>query len=120
MCCLILPALLEQGAAMALALLIRFLILQENLKGFDFQVMTLQGVTDIIGTGQQRLLHAAVFGRHHDLNPRIADNDLEINGSEIRRGQNDPDASEITVHALFRIDDLVNDCLCTAPCRIVG
>jgi hypothetical protein len=112
--------LLEQGAAMALMLPVRFLILQENLKGFDFQVMTLQGVTDIIGTGLQRLLHAAVVSRHHDRNPLIADNDIEIDGSEIGRGQNDPDTTEITVHGLFRVDNLVYDCLCAAPCRVVG
>jgi hypothetical protein len=113
------PALLEQGPATGL-LLVRFVIMQENLKGFDFQVMALQGDTDIIGTGLQGLLHAAVVSLHYDLNPLIAHDDIEIDGSEIRRGQNDPDASEITVHGLSRVDNLVNDCLRAAPSRSVG
>ncbi len=116
--CLMFLALSERSAAICL-LLVRRVVLKENLEVLDLQILTLQSGTDIIHTGLQGLLYAGVIGGHDDLYPLFADDDFKIDRSEVRRIEGDPDTSKTVVHGLLCIQYLVDDGLGVDPCRTV-
>ena len=105
--CLPFMLLSERRTAISL-LLVRCVVLKENLEVFDLQILTLQSGTDIIYTRLQGLLHAGIVGGHHNANPFLANNDFKADRSEVRRIKGYSDTSKTAIHGLSCILYLVD------------